>query len=440
MDSRNDGCHFVFVAAYPKHSLQLYACNDRRYCPWLEPKLFEELGRSEEIIPDNVKSYSQSRHWVNCDKGPLLKIILLLQVRPKGAFSSSSVWTQEEVLWHKHLLNAPDAFALHICSTWQVCGSHHVYTEVAPDVPGGLRPIGRRKLLFKASDLPERMSVQHLAFGGAVAGMPTPLCALTGAKPSQLWTIMVPEPIVKRIASGQWTSLVTLARFLPGARNPKKARMQEKYKPMFEGFPSVAWMIDSLGRLSAPDLQEDCPLTAHELRRVAGNISRWESAIMAAQPVDDDEMRLGEKTAVHQTIKKLLGWAVRLENPFCHCLSVRGRGVYTASLLLRAFRTSTLLRNHGNLLQAVSSASHVVFPGLLQGMDENEVESWKVPSRSHIKRARFTADVCFIEFEKRTRAAVAGGFVVFGWADSTPLKGVRTLAPSFVALLSTVCF
>ena len=111
-------------------------------------------------------------------------------------------------------------------------------------------------------------------------------------------------------------------------------------------------------------------------------------------------MMLGERTLVKDSIQKLLGWAVRLEHPLTHCRQLRGRKIYSAALLLRAFRFSTILRDKGNLLQALSAASEVMYPGLIKFLEEEgRVESMKVPSASHSKRAHFIAELCFLEFQ-----------------------------------------
>ena len=430
MPACDDEACWVFLAAYPCHSFQLHSAADRRYCPWFEPKWFQGLPGHAEIIPDDVSSFSSSRHWVNSDKGPLLRLLLLAKVKPRLAHVVTTVWSEEELLWHRHLLEAPDAFSLLIQACWKVSEAPYVYTEVAPADPGGLRPFVHRRLLLKAADLPPNLHVQPLCPDSDDDKIPLDRLTQTSIKPSDIWVVMVPQQILARIAAARWSFLVCLARFLPGARNmAREDRAKKRYVPMFRDFPDVTWLRKSMQALKelGQGVQNNAPPTplfSKELRALAGNLQRWMPCIMSSKDPDDIEMHDGERALLHSSIAKLLGWAACLDDLMYHSLQLRGRKVYSAGLLLRAFRNSLLLRNKGQLLDAVQAAADVLYPGLFQAVDKDEVESVKVPSQSHLKRCHFSADLCFIEFERRTRARVSEGYVMFGWADSTPLKRV----------------
>ena len=192
---------------------------------------------------------------------------------------------------------------------------------------------------------------------------------------------------------------------------------------MFLDFPPQEWVHSAISGLTGEHLQQIVPLCADDLRSVANNILRWQPAVLAS--TDDDEMLAGEKSSIRKSIGLLVAWATQLENPIADCIRQRGRVVYSARLLLRALQCSVLLHNKSKLVEAVTAASHLVFPGLAQSL-EDEVDAIKVPSRSHVKRAHLLADACLIEFERRTRASKPSGFYMYGWADSTPLKHVRS--------------
>ena len=89
----------VFLAGYPKHSLQVFACGKKRHCPWSQPKWFDEIPRSENVLPQDLVSAGECRHWVNSEKGPLLQVALLAEIAFGQVWEDDAVWNQEERFW-----------------------------------------------------------------------------------------------------------------------------------------------------------------------------------------------------------------------------------------------------------------------------------------------------------------------------------------------------
>ena len=226
-----------------------------------------------------------------------------------------------------------------------------------------------------------------------------------GLSPSDVPCLQVVEPIFKCILANKWSTLMVQGTdpilcskkplaFLSSVRAPprKKQRIMEQINPQCEDAPKA---------------------TAETLVHIVQNLSRWQSAIVAAAP---EEQRDEETLEVVHAIKVLDNLAAnRGSNSFSAFINGprMSKATKSCATVVRCILTMSMLKHRSQLEKVVGRVIRLLPEWCSSMLDPDGL----LPSASTLARATLLFDVAMI-CEWR-RFSTTGDWVTFYWADSS---------------------
>ena len=293
-----------------------------------------------------------------------MRVSMLVSTRLGSQFEGDRQWSREEGLWHRHLLEVVDAFSYFIETKWLVSEPPHVYSRVAPEIAGGVANLERKqRLFFLPADLShERIRLRRVN-DDVVELEPLPLSEVIGMdRMTFTYVLMVPDPILRAIASGHWQSLLLLARELPGTSSSTR-RIQDpgKWQSVLGlHFPAQAWVETIVRKIKDPVQFVSEPITAAALRSIAQHLYRWEPLIRSTHDLDDEEALHADMLQVRADVRQLEAWAYELQHgQDAHPQQQVGRDKYSAMVMLRACRCSLLMGTCSRFMEVYHRESRV---------------------------------------------------------------------------------
>ena len=233
-----------------------------------------------------------------------------------------------------------------------------------------------------------------------------PLDALT-----DIPSTVVTDPIARLAATGRWTDLVLLSRWVP---------MKQPWP--LPGGPPAAWRQEHHGR------HQPVASSSHDPQRILtliNNLRRWSGPILAAVQ-DDGEAAIGERAHLCSAIEWLEGLLCRTTTDAVapreskSILPNRNSNSYSSKTMVASHILSWKLCNHRTLREASAMGANVIFRGYFSTVAD-QLAAQEVPSTSLIQNRRICFDYALLKLHREDYGRP--GFARYAWGDSSYQAG-----------------
>lgn len=404
---------WLFVLAHPPQALRLEAprsadrpsrrCRVTPHFPkpaWLRDRLaraglaaIETSAASDEALP----TYGAP-------------VVGLLNVSPGSVWDDLTMFSEEAKLMRDYYLEPPDVHTFHVRTSFRIVDGSLVVSARASEQFGPVK-FSQKHLVFEPTwGFAEFPHVVLESQAGRV-----PLQTLLGDQVAHnAWCLWLPEPVAHLASLGEWTELVVLSRWYVRCR---AKRAIEFYTPM-DDFPSSDWIhrTSKAWRQSCSNVVADTPVPqVAQLAVVARRLRMWSQDIVGA--CEDEEEAAQRKHELRGAIEVVEHFSRRLSGK-AHGPHVRHmRFQYSQLQILHSHRCSRLLKNRGQLRDAVEIALSLTLPDCVDA----HAYAQQQPSHTTVWRSHFFVDVAMLLYMQNVNKHDGPRWLRFAWCDSSPI-------------------